>query len=197
VGRFATLLMDAASQTGRLKVILISAPDAEGKSDFALALGRTLASDYRRRTLVVDFDALPRADAQIAHQPHIRLPSNLPAPLNFGHSAIARLWLAMDPHHVSFSNPRVPLVDLKVCLDAIRPHFDHILVVGQKEFGQYAARRLYALADASILLVRAEKTRLPAVRQLKEIILASGGNILGFVFTFRDYYIPERLYKWL
>jgi uncharacterized protein involved in exopolysaccharide biosynthesis len=197
VGRFATLLMDAASQTSRLKVILISAPDAEGKSDFALALGRTLASDYRRRTLVVDFDALPRADAQIAHQPHIRLPSNLPAPLNFGHSAIARLWLAMDPHHVSFSNPRVPLVDLKVCLDAIRPHFDHILVVGQKEFGQYAARRLYALADASILIVRAEKTRLPAVRQLKEIILASGGNILGFVFTFRDYYIPERLYKWL
>ncbi len=196
IARFATLLMDAAAQTGRLKVILISAPDAEGKSDFTLALGRVLASDYRRRTLVVDFDAQPRADAQIAHLPNLRSPSNLPV-LNFGHSATARLWLAMDPGHVSFSNPRLPLFELRACLDSIRPHFDHILVVGQREFGQYAARRLYALADASILLVRAEKTRLPAVRQLKEIILASGGNILGFVFTFRDYYIPERLYRWL
>jgi hypothetical protein len=48
-----------------------------------------------------------------------------------------------------------------------------------------------------VLIVRAEKTRALAARQLKETVLAAGGDILGFVFTFRGYYIPEALYKWL
>jgi hypothetical protein len=59
------------------------------------------------------------------------------------------------------------------------------------------ARRLHGLADASILIVQAEATRAPAARRMREVVLASGGDLLGFVFTGRKRHVPEAIYRWL
>jgi uncharacterized protein involved in exopolysaccharide biosynthesis len=197
ISRFATQLMDASVGGQPLKVILISSTEAEEKSDFALELGRAIALEYRQRTLVVDFDAKPDHQGRTARLPGARMTTTGTSPLSLGHSATTRLWVALDAGRSSFGDPRLPVADVKASLDAIRPHFDRVLIVARKDFGEYATRRLYALADANILLVRAGKTRVPAVRRLKETILSAGGDILGFVFTSRGYYIPEALYRWL
>jgi protein-tyrosine kinase len=51
--------------------------------------------------------------------------------------------------------------------------------------------------DGVILLVEAEKTKWQVALNVKEKIIKSGGNILGFVFNKQKYYIPDYLYKYL
>ena len=197
VGRFATLLVDTAVDGRLLKVIQIAATEAEDKSDFALELARAIAAEQSQRTLLVDFDSEARYAKMIDKSPAVRTLPASSATLTVARTSTPKLWLALDAGASPFGDPRLPLTEVQASLEAIQPHFDRILIVARKDFSQYAARRLYALADANVLVVRAEKTRAPAARQLKETVLAAGGDILGFVFTFRGYYIPEKLYRWL
>ncbi len=75
--------------------------------------------------------------------------------------------------------------------------FDRIILVSNRNHAGYAARRLYPLADANLVVVRSEKTRAPVIRQLVETVLDSGGDMLGVVYTGRRYYVPEFMYQWL
>jgi hypothetical protein len=197
VGRFATLLVDTVVDGKLLKTIQIASTELEGKSDFALELGRAIALEQSQRTLLVDFDAEDRYRQLADKSPAVRTLPAASTTLTVARSGTPKLWLTLDAAKSPFGDPHLPLTELQASLDAIEPHFDRILIVARQDFSQYAARRLYALADANVLIVRAEKTRALAARQLKETVLAAGGDILGFVFTFRGYYIPEALYKWL
>ena len=71
------------------------------------------------------------------------------------------------------------------------------MLVGARDFDLPDARRLHGLADANILIVQAEATRAPAARRMREVVLASGGDLLGFVFTGRKRHVPEAIYRWL
>ena len=197
IGRFATLLVDTTVESKLLKVIQFVATDGDGKSDFALELGRAMAEEQSQRTLLVDFDAEARYRKLAAKSPAVRTLQAAGATLMVARSATPKLWLTLDASASPFGDPRLPLSDVQAGLEAIRPHFDRILIVARRDVAQYAARRLYALADANILMVRAERTRALAARQLKETVLGAGGDILGFVFTHRGYYVPEALYRWL
>ena len=197
VSRFATQLVDTAVDGRLLKTILIASTEVEGKSDFALELGRAIALEQSQRTLLVDFDAEDRYGELADKSPAVRTLPAANSTLTVARSGTPKLWLTLDASKSPFGDPHMPLAEVQASLAAIEPHFDRILIVARKDFSQYAARRLYALADANVLVVRAEKTRALAARQLKETVLAAGGDILGFVFTFRGYYIPEALYRWL
>ncbi len=50
-------------------------------------------------------------------------------------------------------------------------------------------------ADGVVLVVEAERTRWKVAENSKERIFKSGGNVLGFVFNKRRFYIPKRLYR--
>jgi hypothetical protein len=197
ISRFATLLVDATVDGGLLKVIQFVSTETDGKSDFALELGRAMAEEQSQRTLLVDFDAEARYRKLSDKSPALRTLDAASSTLTVARSATAKLWLTLDAAKSPFGDPRLPLAEVQAALEAIRPHFDRILIVARRDVNQYAARRLYALADVNVLMVRAERTRSPAARQLKETVLAAGGDILGFVFTHRGYYVPEVLYRWL
>lgn len=51
--------------------------------------------------------------------------------------------------------------------------------------------------DGVVLVLEAEKTRMPVVEHLKHAVVQSGGNILGVVLNKRRYYIPQWIYRWL
>jgi len=58
------------------------------------------------------------------------------------------------------------------------------------------AIRLAQVVDGSILVVRAEHSRLPAVRHLCAQLLGAGGDMFGAIMTGRRFHIPKALYRW-
>jgi hypothetical protein len=79
----------------------------------------------------------------------------------------------------------------------LRQSFRLVLIVAPQAFADYPARRLYALTDANLLLIDAEGTRAATARRMRDVVLAAGGDLLGFVFTSRRRLVPETLLKWL
>ena len=56
---------------------------------------------------------------------------------------------------------------------------------------------LCALADGTILIVEADRTRVPVVQRARETLTASGANILGVVLNKRVDLIPSFLYRFI
>ncbi len=54
---------------------------------------------------------------------------------------------------------------------------------------------LAAHADATILVVEAEKTRQPVVENLRDTLDAAGAKVVGLVMNKRRFYIPAKVYQ--
>ena len=56
---------------------------------------------------------------------------------------------------------------------------------------------LCGLADGTILVVEADRTRVPVVQRARETLATAGANILGVVLNKRDDLIPSFLYRFI
>ncbi len=196
VDRLAGLLLDTDIEGRPLHVLQIVGADAL-KSRFALGLAKAMALRVgpRRPLLLIDLDAADHYRRKAGNVVQ-RLPSGSGS-LDVARSAVAGLWVAVSPAETPLGDPRASLRDAEAFLNLMRGAFDRIVVVASSEFEAHAARRLYGLADANILVVRSEATRAPVARRMREVVLASGGDLLGFIFTERRHHIPEAIYRWL
>lgn len=52
-------------------------------------------------------------------------------------------------------------------------------------------------ADGVVLVVEAERTRIPVVQRAKDELLSAGANFIGVVLNKRRHYIPGFIYRWL
>lgn len=52
-------------------------------------------------------------------------------------------------------------------------------------------------ADGVVLVVEAERTRIPVVQRAKDELLSSGANFIGVVLNKPRHYIPGFIYRWL
>ena len=117
--------------------------------------------------------------------------------LDVARSASAGLWAAVNPGETPLGAPSTTAEEARAFLDLMRGAFARIMLVASRDFEAPDMRRLYGLADANILIVQAEATRAPAARRMREVVLASGGDLIGFILTGRRRYVPEALYRWL
>lgn len=79
--------------------------------------------------------------------------------------------------------------------DSLRTHHDYIIVHAPPANQSFSGIENAALADASIVVVRAEATRKPVVLSLKEQIQDAGGHLIGVALTHRRGYIPNFVYR--
>jgi uncharacterized protein involved in exopolysaccharide biosynthesis/Mrp family chromosome partitioning ATPase len=110
---------------------------------------------------------------------------------------VSKLAVAVDATQSAIGSLRTTMVQLEELLDDVRKRYDVILINAPSPIQSHVARRLSSLVDATMVVLRAEHTRVPAAQQLRDIILGSGGDLLGFVFTMRRYYVPKKVYRWL
>ncbi|MFT8675021.1 MAG: hypothetical protein ABF990_07725 [Acetobacter sp.] len=82
-------------------------------------------------------------------------------------------------------------------LDGARQRHDYVLIHAPPVSGSFVGVENARLADATILAVRAEKTRKPVVLGLKAQVQEAGGWIVGVVLTHRKSYIPAVIYRFL
>lgn len=88
-----------------------------------------------------------------------------------------------DPHQV------------EKLLRILQGHFDLIVINAEGILTNGIASLFARFIDGSVLVVKAERTREPVLKQVKTILEKDGGKILGCVMTNRKFYIPKIFYK--
>ena len=82
-------------------------------------------------------------------------------------------------------------------IGALREHFEMVLVIASSDLSEPMAQRLARIVDANVLVLHAERTRAAIAERFREMILDAGGNLAGFVFVGRKFYVPRWLYRLL
>ncbi len=75
--------------------------------------------------------------------------------------------------------------------------FDTIVIDAPSMQASFDGILLAAKADATVMVVEAEKTPEPVVRKLRDTLVASGAKIAGIVMNKRRHYIPDKIYTHL
>ena len=197
VAGLATLLADLRAEGGPVKVVQIVGAEAPDKCALALALGRaSVRRGGRGPVLVVDFDSEDRyrrcAPAKAGRV--IDLPSGR---LEIAQTTTPGLWIATRTLSTPLGAPDASGEALRQLIELLRQSFGLVILVAPHAFADYPARRLYPMADANLLLIDSVETRAATAERMREVVLAAGGHLLGFVFTSRRHFIPEPILKWL
>ena len=89
------------------------------------------------------------------------------------------------------------LEKFKDVLGQLRQAFDLVIVESEGGLRNPAVGFIAGLVDANVIVVEAERTRLPVIKELKRRLEAGGGQVTGAVLNKRKYYIPRLLYPLL
>lgn len=79
--------------------------------------------------------------------------------------------------------------------DALRESHDYIVVHAPPSSQSFTGIENASLADATVLVVRAEATRKPVIAELKAQVEDAGGRLIGVALTHRRGYIPSFIYR--
>ena len=200
--RLSALLRDTIIDGKPVRVVQVAGVERDAKSAVALALCRALVkraagvNSQPPRVLLADPDAedrfrrRPRTTGD--HQLMLRA-----GMLTVTESGTPGVWVALDLAGCPLGDPGAETATAKGFLDQLRSGFDWIVIAAEADFFSYEVRRRFALADVNLISIQAEVTRAAAARALVEAVLASGGDILGFVFSHRRLHIPKVLMRWL
>jgi protein-tyrosine kinase len=80
---------------------------------------------------------------------------------------------------------------------SLRQQFELIIVDAPQINGGPLGAALTKKMDCVILVVEAERTRMPVVTAAQRAIEVNGGRILGVVLNKRRFHVPPALYRWL
>ena len=92
-------------------------------------------------------------------------------------------------HHFLYSH------EIRGFWGELREMFDIILIDSTPRADSPDGVRMSRFVDGVVMVVDAEKTRVPVAEALKNEISGNGGNIIGVVFNRHRHYIPDAIYK--
>ena len=184
-------------------VEFLSAYPQEGAAKVALGMSLVASQILGKRILLIDGSA--GDDPGLAKiTAAIQTPLNLAAADTIG-SAVVRsrsgaLWFAtLAPS----GNQKVPsalptnMEGAGSWIRGLRDSFDLIIVAASPSSKTALGLVMAKMVDAVVLVVEAERTRAPVVRQLQSHLHSVGRDPCGAILTNRQYYIPRWLYRWL
>lgn len=178
-----------------LQVIGIS--DDDGRAALVQGLGTELAVGYERNTLILDLESDGAAYASALGTADDAGPQTRELPIRVAATKTPRLWIGLGKIQAVLGDRRASVTQTQQVLQALHREFSLVLLVASADLSGYAVRRLATTVDANIVIVRAEQTRGAVATRLCDIIRTGGGNLLGFIFEGRKYYVPAWLYRWV
>ena len=189
------MLLDSALLGDRLNVIQLVAPPGGGAAHVALGLAMSVAfaRDRDQRTLLIDLSSDGRAHlARLGGQP-LKADDAGDGLLAFN-TVIPHLWIAYDATGSDIADARRGLHQTLATLDRLRQVLDVVVVVAPEgDMQGYGLRRLAALVDTNLLMLRAEGTGLEAARGLRDRLGSAGGRLPGFVLMGERLVLPAFL----
>jgi Mrp family chromosome partitioning ATPase len=115
-------------------------------------------------------------------------------------SADSLIYERVDGHNIVVARPRNGMFptswqQTRELFDALRAAHDYIVLHAPPASQSFDGVENAALADATILAVRAESTRKPVALGLKTQVQDAGGRLVGLALTHRRGYIPDFIYR--
>lgn len=199
--RLADLISAVESFQGAKKILaLVSAYMGEGASEIGFELAMALSSSGKR-ILIIDSNP---SDQGVFKEMRYRLPVSINSAIHATSNEVCPV-LQVSGTNVSYTSFCKNEQDqaivqnaerLEELLSTFREGFDFIFMIAESH-ASIAAAKVAQLADASIIVIEAERTRRPVVAQMIDTIKSNGGAILGLVLNKRPLYIPQMIYSLL
>ncbi len=80
---------------------------------------------------------------------------------------------------------------------SLRKQFDLVVVDSPPLNRGILGSALAKKSDGVVLVVEAEKTRIPVVGEARRVLEINGGNLLGVVLNKRRFHVPRIVYRWI
>lgn len=180
---------------GSLQIIGVS------EQDDRVAIVRGLATDlacrYERRTLILDLDGSGTEYVSAFGGADDAACSTMERPIQVTATKTPQIWVGQTSLQLVLDDRRTPIARTRHILEELQAEFSMLLLVASADRSSYVMHRLATMVDANVVIVRAERTRGAAVTRLCDSIRTTGGNLLGFVFAGRKYYVPNWLHRWV
>ena len=164
------------------KILSISSSHQnEGTSTLAFNLGNYLSiSNPKLRVLVIDEENLPDFEAQEIDPAHILETSNFPP-------GFFSLMYAGHKNKVISED----------VMAHIRKNFDMVFITSSNLINDPFSTRINALAEMTIFVIEAEKTRHAVIEEVLKRITRNEINLIGFILNKKQYYIPKWMYNFI
>jgi len=178
IANLAAILMDDPAITRKLALgqptlLQVTGLEQTATTGLAEALASELAEHQGLRTLFIDVTA----------------PGTTGATTGLTPSTLPNLWtVTVSPLSLQGRSRDLPANLSKAA--------DIVVIACPGSSRDNAVRRLARIADASIMVVVAEKTQSEPARDLRDAVLAAGGRIAGFAFTGRYAVFPGLMQRW-
>lgn len=193
VEELVALIRDAEVNGRRPRLVnLVGTLDQDGRAE----LGRALAIALARRSL----GDVALLDLQSDGRPHLAAlgaqpmeVERIPGHLLMFNTVLMNLWVSYDALNSDLTNPKATREETANVLNQLRAAFELVMIIGPDDTSSYPMRRMAAMVDANLIVVRGEKTRGDHARAVRDWVLGAGGALLGFAFTDRRPILPPRL----
>ncbi|WP_158932292.1 hypothetical protein [Acidisphaera sp. S103] len=197
IAGIAAMLQDTTVDGRRVAALqVVGVAHADGKARLTRALAAEMAGGHGLRTLILDLQGDGNGQAKILNAT-VDVAASPSAPVKIAATSQPQLWVSLDAPQSVLGNPRSSIAGVRQVLDEMRQRYDVLLILVSTESSAHIMLRFARMVDANIMVVRAEQTRGVAAAQLRDTILSAGGNILGFVFVGRKFYVPAWIYRWI
>lgn len=184
------LLSDAPARC----VMFVSPQGREGTSSVALQFGAAVARDPQQRVLLVDVHVRrPAYHIDESTRTAVADPRVAATMLRPGASS-PNLFVLPAPDDVVRLGVLQPAT-LRAMLDASSRGFEWIILDGPPVLESPDAAALAVLADATVLVVQAGRTKRPVVARSGDMLKKAGARLVGSVLNRRVLEIPEFIYR--
>lgn len=178
------------------QIVLFGVDEESGSSSICARVGRTLAANSSLPICLVDANLRSPRLSRLFGVDEKRAFAATSDPLREQCVMAANnLWLAGPNILADNSRVLLPLSEIKERLAQLRKMFEYLLIDAPGTSVSGDAQLLGQVADASILVIEANKTRRLSARNAKATLDAAGIRLLGTVLHNRSFPIPECLYR--
>jgi hypothetical protein len=177
-------------------VLIASTSSLDESEDLTRHLGVEFARVFATRTLILDLrPSADRVRASPLNVQPLRLQSASTATVPAAATAEDDLWVSVNAYETLFGEQGRMSATAWQAISALRDQYAMTLVIVSSGLSHPMVRRIASTVDATVLAVYAEKTRSAVAERYREVTLDAGGNLGGFIFVGRRYYVPKWLYR--
>lgn len=176
-------------------VVFVAPQGGEGASSVALQFASVLALDPHVRVLIVDAHVRrPVYHAAEARHAAVADPRVAGATYDPAGPAASHLFAVPAPDDVIRAGLYRP-AELRSVVDATSAGFDWVVFDGPPVLESPDSGALAALADVTVLVVQAGRTKRPVLARSADLLRKSGARLAGSVLNRRVLEIPEFIYR--
>lgn len=194
VENLMSLLRDTRVDGRRPSVVqVLGTTPQDGRAELARALAVALAQREAGGVALVDLQGDGREHLLALGTPAVKGERGAAGELLMLATVLPRLFIAFEAARTDLADPRAGIEQVEALVRRLRASFETVILVAPDGADSYAARRLAAVVDANILVVRGERTKLREARAVRDAVLASGGALLGLAYTNHRPVLPRAL----